>query len=112
MYVLVVAVVVAGLGPIAGFALGVYLARRSGAQASRAPDRALMFMREGEALRHVVLNFVRRAHREHPPTPAEWRALVEEMLHKGTPAEIRRAHHVQCGTALPDEVTLSSQPDT
>lgn len=112
MSVLVVAVVVAGLGPIAGFALGVYLARRSGTPTTRAHERALTFMREGEVLRHLVMDFVRRARREHPPTLSQWHALVDAMLHKGTPASIRRAHHVQCGTALPDQVTDATQGDT
>ena len=98
-------VVVAILSPLAGFALGVYLVRRSDAQPSRAHDRAMTFLREGEELRRVVVDFVRRARLEHPPTPAEWHALVEAMLHSGTPDSIRRVLHIQYGTALPDGVT-------
>lgn len=105
-------VIIAILSPLAGFALGVHLARRSGADASHAHERAVTFLREGEALRHLVMNFVRRARLERPPTPADWHALVDAMLHSGTPAEIRRLHHEQCGTALPDQVTLSTQGDT
>lgn len=111
-YGLVIIVILAILSPLVGFALGVHLARRSGANTSHKHDRALTFMREGESLRHVVMDFVRRARRVHSPTPEEWHALVEAMFHRGTPAGIRHAHHVQCGTALPDEVTDSGQLDT
>ena len=103
--------ILAILGPLAGVALGVYLAWDRG-QGRDNTERLLTYMREGDALRHVVMDFVASAQHRHPPTPSEWHAVVDAMLHKGTPDSIRRAHHVQCGTALPNEVTKVNQPDT
>ncbi len=96
----VVLTLVAVLAPLAGFWLGVHLARRR----PDGPDlrkRCVSLLREADGLRSVTLDFVAKATRQRP-TPSEYRALVDAMLHDGTPETIRRIHHERCGTNTED----------
>jgi len=100
--VTLVAIVVAGMGSLAGFWLGVHLARRSDHRGQTQVHRnALQFMREGDAMRSAVLEWVTRAQKD-PPTVDDYRALVDAVLHSSTPEAIRQMHHRLCGIA-PEE---------
>lgn len=97
--------IVAIVSPLAGVCLGVYLARRASSRSTRDElgRSALSFLREADATRLVVLNFVERARRS-PPSFADYRELVDAMIVPGTPESIRRLHHRKCGTATQDEL--------
>lgn len=70
---------------------------------------ALGFLRDGDAIRMVVLDFVKNARRS-PPTDDEWRALVDAMMHKGTPESIRVIHHRLCGTMEEEQEWPKNNP--
>lgn len=111
MIVILLSAMVGGaLGVAAGF-LGAWLRKRSDPN-DQVHRNAVHFMREGDELRRTVMDFVRRARLERPPGAEDWRALVEAMLHRGTPAPIRELHHKQCGTAWPAQKQVTeSAPD-
>lgn len=108
--ILLSAMVGAALGVALGFLLRASL-RRSPANHDQVHRNAVHFMREGDELRRTVMDFVRRARLERPPGAEDWRALVEAVMHRGTPDPIRELHHKQCGTAWP-QVTETSQSAT
>ena len=72
---------------------------------------ALREMRENNAIRHTVLEFVKLArHRANDLTDVDWHRLVDAVIHDSTPESIRELYHRQCGTQLEDRSETKVKP--
>lgn len=90
-------------GAVFGWILSSLTKPLSQERLDRRHRNALHYMREGNQLRHTVIDFIKLARHERMPTNKNWHDLVEAILHEGTPESIKQEYHRLCGTVLEEE---------